>query len=159
PELTSEKFIAHPYSSKPGARLYKTGDLARYRPDGTIECLGRLDTQVKLRGFRIELGEVEAVLCRHASVGAAAVVVREDALGDPRLVAYFVPLAGRVVSPAELRDYVKEQLPSYMIPTAYVLMDALPLTPNGKIDRHALPVPDFAQVHARATFVAPTQPL
>jgi amino acid adenylation domain-containing protein len=141
PNLTAERFIPDPFSSTPGCRLYKTGDLACYRADGTLECLGRLDHQVKIRGFRIELGEIETQLARHPKVRDVVVVAREDRPGDRRLTAYVV---GRDVAPdsAELREFLLEILPEFMVPSAFVFMPALPLTPNNKIDRKALPRPD-----------------
>jgi len=140
PDLTAEKFMANPFG--PG-RLYKTGDLARWLPDGTIEYLGRLDHQVKLRGFRIELGEIESVLTEHPAVREAVVVARSDAPG-PRLVAYVVPKVhvAPAGEPAALREYLQRKLPDYMVPNAFVVLEALPLTPNGKVDRKALPAPD-----------------
>ncbi len=144
PELTAEKFIADPFSTQAHAKLYKTGDLARYFPDGRIEFLGRIDNQVKLRGYRIELGEIEAVLAKHPSLQAAVVVVREDNPGDKRLVAYVVPSTGIHPSASELRAYLKESLPEYMVPSAVIALDKVPLTPNGKLDRGALPPPDVA---------------
>ncbi|MFN9089425.1 MAG: non-ribosomal peptide synthetase, partial [Gemmatimonadaceae bacterium] len=142
PALTAEKFVPDPFSVERGARLYRTGDLCRWLPDGTVEFLGRTDFQVKLRGFRIELGEIEAVLRTHAGVRSAIVVARETSPGDTRLIAYYGPAdeqAGGVsVSPAALREHVKERLPTYMLPAAYVQLDTLPLTPNGKVDRGAL---------------------
>ena len=140
PELTAERFIPNPFDSEPGARLYKTGDMARYRADGSIECLSRVDNQVKVRGFRIELGEIESVLCQHPLVQDACVMVREDRAGDPRLVAYVVPRADESSSVKDLRKFVKESLPSYMVPMLVVL-ERLPLTANGKLDRRALPAP------------------
>ncbi len=145
PDLTSEKFISHPFSESAGARIYKTGDLARYLPDGTIECLGRLDFQVKVRGFRIELGEIESVLVSHATVQQAVVIVREDVPGDKRLVGYVVTLPNQTPTPTELRSLLKEHVPEYMVPTAFVFLDVLPLTPNGKVDRKALPAPDRSE--------------
>jgi amino acid adenylation domain-containing protein len=143
PELTSEKFIPHPFSDQAGARLYKTGDLARYLPDGSIEFLGRLDHQVKIRGFRIELGEIETILAQHPAVRDSLVIVREDIPGDKRLVAYIVAQEQldheQVVS--DLRGFVRAKLPAYMVPSAFVALEAMPLTPNGKVDRSALPVP------------------
>ncbi len=142
-ELTTEKFVSHPFDSRPGARLYRTGDLARYRPDGNVEFLGRIDNQVKIRGFRIELGEIEAVLSGQSSVQECVVIAREDVCGDKRLVGYVVPAAGSTINAADLREWVKGRLPEYMVPAAWVQMASLPLTPNGKIDRKNLPAPDY----------------
>ena len=139
PELTRERFIADPFSTEPGARLYKTGDLVKYRPDGTLEYLGRVDHQVKIRGYRIELGEIEAQIAAHASVSECVVLAREDVPGEKRLVAYTVGGNAR-----ELRAHVHAHLPEYMVPAAFVVLGAMPLTPNGKIDRKALPVPELA---------------
>jgi aspartate racemase len=141
PELSAEKFVADPFSSNPDARLYRTGDMARYRPDGVIEFLGREDDQVKIRGFRVEPGEIEDVLSRHASVREAAVVARAGESGEKRLVAYIVCAKGATVSDAELREYLKNQLPDYMVPSVFVMLDAMPTTPNGKVDRRSLPEP------------------
>jgi len=144
PELTAEKFIPNPFSGEPGARLYKTGDLARHRADGNIEFLGRIDDQVKIRGFRIELGEIEAVLHEHPGVRDARVIVREDVPGDRRLAAYIVP--AREPAPlVEICNDLKDKLPSYMIPILVTLKE-LPLTPNGKLDRRALPPPERTEV-------------
>jgi amino acid adenylation domain-containing protein/non-ribosomal peptide synthase protein (TIGR01720 family) len=143
PELTQEKFIPNPFSNYPDSRLYKTGDLGRYLPDGNIEYLGRIDNQVKLRGFRIELGEIEALLKQNEVVQVACVIVREDNLGDKRLVAYVVHQKEVALTPKELRQFLKEKLPEYMIPSAFVILESLPLTPNGKIDRRALPAPEY----------------
>src|SRR2546421_1328693 len=159
PELTAERFLPHPWSSEPGARLYKTGDQARYLPDGSIEFLGRLDQQVKLRGYRIELGEIEAVLSQHPAVGESLVLIREEVLGDKRLVAYVVAHSQQEISGSDLRNFLQAKLPDYMVPSAFVLMDAWPLTPNGKIDRHALPVPDGARSTLDSTYVAPRNPV
>jgi aspartate racemase len=155
PELTAEKFIPNPFSNEPGARLYKTGDLARYRPDGNIEFLGRVDSQAKIRGFRIELGEVEAALNQHRSVRETAVVVREDELGNNKLVAYIVTDRGQAPTVSELRSFLKLKLPEYMVPSAFMFLDALPVTVNGKIDRRALPVPDHSMPELEGAFVAP----
>jgi amino acid adenylation domain-containing protein len=144
-ELTAEKFIADPFSSQPQARLYKTGDLAKYLPDGNVQYLGRSDFQVKLRGYRIELGEIESVLGQHAMVLQAVVTVREDTPGDKRLVGYVVAEANQNVNASELRAWLKERLPEYMVPSAIVQLEALPLTPNGKVDRKNLPAPDYTQ--------------
>jgi len=145
PDLTAEKFIPHPFQDAEESRIYKTGDLARYLPDGTIECLGRLDFQVKIRGFRIELGEIESDLVKHPNVQQAVVIVREDIPGDKRLVGYIVALKNQAPTVHELRSLLRESVPEYMVPSAFVFLDALPLTPNGKVDRKALPVPDQSQ--------------
>ncbi|MBD2040985.1 amino acid adenylation domain-containing protein, partial [Microcoleus sp. FACHB-672] len=165
PDLTAEKFIANPFfdtgkdSVFTSNRLYKTGDLARYLPDGTIEYLGRIDNQVKLRGFRIELGEIEAALSQHPAVRETAVIVREDVAGDKRLVAYVVPseISDSALT-KELRHFLEATLPHYMVPSAFVMLDVLPLTTNGKVDRKALPAPDASTALAE-TFVAPRSPL
>jgi amino acid adenylation domain-containing protein len=154
PELTAKKFIPSPYSSGPGARLYKTGDLARYLPGGEIEYLGRIDQQVKIRGIRIELGEIEAVLSEHKLVEQAVVVARENQSQDKKLVAYFVPESDNGVTVTELRKYLRTRLPEYMIPQHFVKLDALPLTSNGKVDRQALPAPQEER-QIDETFVAP----
>jgi amino acid adenylation domain-containing protein len=138
PALTAERFLPHPFSDLPGARLYRTGDLARLLADGSIEFVGRVDDQVKIRGFRIELGEIEAALSEHPGVGEAAVVVRQDEGGEKRLVACFVPRSEAGATPGELRVFLKERLPDYMIPASFVTLDALPLNANGKVDRRAL---------------------
>ncbi|RKG93727.1 non-ribosomal peptide synthetase, partial [Corallococcus carmarthensis] len=137
PDLTSERFIPHPFSTEPGARMYRTGDRVRWMQDGTLEYLGRLDFQVKLRGYRIELGEIEAALRASPGVRDATVLLREDVPGLPRLVAYVTP----EVDTAPLRSHLQRSLPEYMVPAAYVALPVLPLTPNGKVDRKALPVP------------------
>jgi thioesterase domain-containing protein/acyl carrier protein len=159
PELTAEKFIPDPFSTAPGARMYKTGDLACYRPDGNIEFLGRADHQVKIRGFRIELGEIEAVLGQHPAVREAVVVAREDSPGEKRLVAYVVAEREPLPTTTDLRHFLKEKLPEYMVPAIFVLLDALPLMPNGKIDRRALPSPDRSRPELDKAFVAPRDDL
>jgi amino acid adenylation domain-containing protein len=151
PEETAARFIEDPFRTDPGARLYRTGDRARWRPDGTLEYLGRLDAQVKIRGLRIELGEIETVLNRHPAVREAAVVVREDPAGK-RLVAYVVA-AG--VGPDELREHVRRTLPVYMVPASFVALDALPLTPNGKLDRRVLTALVEAPIREGAAAAAP----
>jgi len=156
PELTAEKFIAHPFSQEPEARLYRTGDLVRYLPNGDIEFLGRIDHQVKIRGFRIELGEIEAVLRQHPGVNETVVVAREDVPGDKRLVAYLVPAREPAPTAGELRSFLKERLPEYMLPSALVTLREMPLTPNGKVNRRALPAPEQSELAARETLVAPT---
>ena len=155
PELTAEKFVPHPFSKEPGARLYKTGDLARFCPDGNLEFLGRIDHQVKVRGFRIELGEIERLLGQHRGVREAAVMVREDIPGDQRLVAYVVPATEAALTASQLRNSLKAQLPEYMMPSAFVLMDALPLTTNGKVDRQSLPAPDSDRPELEVVYQAP----
>jgi amino acid adenylation domain-containing protein len=155
PKLTEQKFIPNPFSNKLGDRLYKTGDLGRYLPDGTIEFLGRLDNQVKIRSFRIEVGEIEAELSQHPAVQQAVIVDREDRPGNKRLVAYFVPKQKQVPTPDELRRFLKEKLPDFMLPSAFVHLDVLPLTANGKVNRQALPVPDPSHMGNEVTFVPP----
>jgi non-ribosomal peptide synthetase component F/acyl carrier protein len=163
PDLTEEKFIPNPFSNELGSRLYKTGDKARYLPDGNIEFLGRIDNQVKIRGFRIELGEVEAAISQHPAVRETVVVAREDTPGNKRLVAYVVPKGEAVqetVLPTinELRSFLKTKLPDYMVPGAFVFLETMPLTPNGKIDRRALPTPDSSLRELENNFVAPSTP-
>jgi amino acid adenylation domain-containing protein len=154
PDLTAEKFIPHPFSQEPGSRLYKTGDRARYRSDGTIEFLGRIDHQVKLRGFRIELGEIEAVLKQYPQIREAVVMLREDQPGDKRLVAYLVADT-ESIDTREVSRFLKAKLPNYMVPAAFVPLLALPLTPNGKCDRRALPIPEVS-VNIATSFVPPS---
>ena len=164
PELTAEKFIFHSFQKSRGAkedqcdRLYKTGDLVRYRADGTIEFLGRIDNQVKLRGFRIELGEIEALLNQHPLVQVSVVVVRGDEPSDQRLVAYVVIQPDQALAITELSRFLEKKLPSYMMPRAFLLLEELPLTPNGKIDRRALPAFDTA-IHLEGSAIAPRDPV
>ncbi len=171
PELTQEKFIPNPFEDSLGSKLYKTGDLARYLPDGNIEYLGRIDNQVKIRGYRIELGEIEAVLSQHPRVLQVVVVVRSDHPGDKyltayvvtaqtltsdqRLVASVVPNQESAPTIADLRHFLKQKLPDYMMPSVYVILDALPLTPNGKVDRRALPAPEGLRLDLETEYVAP----
>ena len=143
PQLNAEKFIPNPFDKAKGSKLYKTGDLARYLPDGNIEYLGRIDNQVKIRGFRIELGEIEALLSQREDVQSSCVIAREDVPGNKIIVAYIVLLPQMTATISELRQFLKDQLPKYMIPNAFVILELLPLTPNGKIDRRALPAPEY----------------
>jgi acyl carrier protein len=160
PELTAERFIPDPFSREPGARLYRTGDLVRRLPDGRLEFLGRRDTQVKVRGFRIELGEVEAVLSQHPAFREAVVIARSDEAGGKNLVAYLVAAEGaQVPELAKLRSSLREKLPDYAVPTAFVFLDELPLTPNGKVDRAALPAPSRSSLDRACVYVAPRTPL
>ncbi len=159
PELTAEKFIAHPFSDDPTARLYKTGDLARHLPDGQIAFLGRTDHQIKIRGYRIEPSEIMSLLNEHPAIQTSLVVAREDTSGDKRLVAYLVFRPGSQVSSADLRSLLGTHLPDYMIPAAFVRLEELPLTPNGKVDRAALPVPDASNTLRDEAIVAPSTPL
>jgi amino acid adenylation domain-containing protein len=158
-ELTAERFGPDPFSEEPGARMYRTGDLARWLADGAIEFVGRSDRQLKIRGFRIEPGEIESVLEGHTGVRAAAITTREDDSGVPRIVAYLVGTGeGEPPAPDELRAFAAEQLPAYMIPTAWVLLDALPSTPNGKVDLDALPDPAFDRSSQAGELVAAATP-
>jgi surfactin family lipopeptide synthetase A len=154
PELTADRFILNPFSNDSGSRLYKTGDLVRYLPDGNIEFLGRIDHQVKIRGFRIELGEIEAVLRQNPAVQEAVVIGQEYDLHDKRLVAYVVPSQEQVFSTSELRHYLKQKLPDHMVPSAFVRLEAVPLTSNDKVDRRALPMPDGTR-SVEETFAPP----
>jgi len=164
PDATAASFIPHPFSEVPGARLYRTGDLGRWREDGTLEFLGRCDSQIKVRGFRVELGEVETVLRQHPLVRQAAVALGEGTPEQRALVAYVVPSRRpddpvRTNVPNELRGFLRERLPDYMIPADFVLLDAFPLTPNGKLDRRALPRPDRARPELESRFAAPRNPM
>jgi len=160
PELTAECFLPHPFSRQPGARLYKTGDVARYLPDGTIAFVGRLDQQVKLRGYRIELGEIETVLNQHPAVHECLVLIREEGSGDKRLIAYVLPeQSEQKPTVSELRTFLQRKLPQYMVPSAFVVLEAWPLSPNGKVDRHVLPVPEGLHLHLEMADVAPQNEL
>jgi amino acid adenylation domain-containing protein len=155
PATTAEKFVPDPFSTEPGARLYRTGDLSRYLADGNIEFLGRMDHQLKIRGFRIEPGEIEVVLGHHPGVQEALVLAHEYAPGDKRLVAYVVLQEESAPTVSAMRGYLKEKLPDYMVPSAFIILDSLPLTTNGKVDRRALPAPDQARPEIEQAFVAP----
>ena len=155
-DLTAERFVANPFATRANSRMYKTGDLCRWRSDGELEYLGRMDHQIKLRGFRIELGEIEAVLAKHPSVQQCLAMAREDAPGDQRLVAYVVPASGAAVEDEELRAHLKRSLPDFMLPSTFVELQQFPLTPNGKIDRKALPAPKYKDSEE---YTAPRSPI
>ncbi|MEH2206140.1 MAG: amino acid adenylation domain-containing protein [Nostoc sp.] len=157
PELTAEKFIPNPFSDE-AAHLYKTGDLARYLANGEIEYIGRIDYQVKIRGFRIELGEIEAAITQHPTVRETVVVVCDDSADSKRLVAYVVLQKEQILTTFELRDFLESKLPSYMIPSAFIILEALPLTPNGKVDRKALPIPESTQILS-SDIILPSTPI
>ncbi len=158
PELTAERFLADPLSNEPHARLYKTGDRARYLPDGQIAFLGRTDYQIKIRGYRIEPDEIMAALHEHPAVQTSLVVAREDIPGDKRLVAYLVLAPEAEVTARDLQDMLATSLPDYMVPATFVVLEALPLTANGKIDRTSLPVPDAINTLQDEVIVAPSTP-
>ncbi len=155
PEMTTQRFIPNPFNNKSRRVLYKTGDLARYLPDGNIEFIGRIDNQVKIRGFRIELGEIETALNQHPQVRESVVLARDDVPGDKRLVAYIVPNRESIPTIPQLRDLLKERLPEYMVPSVFVLLKEFPLTPNGKLDRRGLPAPEQVRPEFAGVFVAP----
>jgi amino acid adenylation domain-containing protein len=153
--MTAERFVPNPFSSEPGRRLYRTGDLVRYRRDGTVEFLGRADHQVKIRGYRIELGEIEAVLGTYSGLKNSIVIARSEPSGEKRLVAYSVVSGNSQPNRSEIRRFLEDKLPAYMIPTAFVFLDVFPLTPNNKIDRLALPAPGFARPDIETAYAAP----
>jgi len=155
PDLTANAFIPNPFGDQPGERLYRTGDLVRCLPDGNIQFLGRIDHQIKFRGFRIELGEIEAVLTSHPLVRDAAVVLHEPEPGNQRLAAYYVSAQGEELNSAELKDFLRKQLPEYMVPSLFTRLDQMPLSPSGKVDRKALPKPELVRDALSGTFVAP----
>jgi non-ribosomal peptide synthetase component F len=164
PELDAVKFIADPFSAEPAARLYRTGDLACYRPDGNIEFLGRLDQQVKIRGIRVELGEIEAALNQHPAVrDAIALVWDQEIRGrqgtDRPLVAYIALHPGESLTVGELQGFLREKLPAFMLPSAYMFLESLPINVSGKLDRRALPAPDLTRPDLTAPFVAPRTPV
>ena len=159
PELTAERFLPDPFGQGPGDRLYKTGDLARYRADGEIEFLGRIDDQVKIRGYRVEPGEVASSLGQHPDVRESVVVARGDETGTKFLVAYVVPRAGRTPPSFELRSFLKGKVPDYMVPSTFVSVESLPLTPSGKVDRRALPAPGASRPELERPYVAPRDAL
>jgi len=156
PQLTQEKFIPHPFKNDPQARLYKTGDLARYLSDGNIEFLSRIDHQVKVRGFRIELGEIESVIATYPGVKETVVIVREDIPNDKRLVAYIIPQQPELITSDDLRSFLNQKLPNYMIPNAFVFLATFPLTPNRKIDRSSLPAPQHSRSQLENLIAQPT---
>ncbi len=158
PELTASSFLPDPFAAEPGARMYRTGDLVRFRPDGRLEYLGRVDTQVKIRGYRIEPGEVESMLSRHPGLRECAVVAVTDPAGNKRLVAYVTPAQQPSPSPGELRRYLLERLPEYMVPSLFMLLEELPLTPTGKLDRRHLPEPNWEERISEKEFVSPRTP-
>jgi hypothetical protein len=157
--LTQARFFDNPFTAEDGDRLYRMGDLGRYLPDGTVEMVGRADRQVKVRGFRIELGEIEAVLRQHHGLQEAVVLAREDLPGQKRLVAYVVPAQEPAPISADLRGHLSARLPYYMVPSAFVTLDALPLTPNRKVDLRALPAPDELPSEIESAYTAPRNPL
>jgi len=155
PDLTCEKFIANPFTERLGDRLYKTGDLARYLPDGNIEFIGRLDDQIKIRGYRIEPGEIEAALTQHPAAKAAAVIARQVQPTEKSLVSYVVPKEGQALTSQGLQTFLRQKLPQYMMPAQFMFVASLPLTPNGKVDRQALPAPEAVELASRPKFVVP----
>jgi amino acid adenylation domain-containing protein len=159
PDLTEERFVSNPFSDAPGARIYKTGDRGRYLSDGSLEFLGRTDFQVKIRGFRVEPGEIETSLEKHPSVHKALVVAQEDGRREECLVAYGVSKHQQTLTPRELRGFLKQKVPGYLIPSAFVLLDRLPLTDGGKLNRRALPGPDWGGIDSESAYVPPNTPM
>jgi acyl carrier protein len=158
PELTAERFVPDPFSSRAGARLYRTGDMARYLPGGNLDFLGRTDTQVKIRGYRIELGEIESQLRQFPGIQESVVVVREDIPDDKRLVAYFTAQPDVAPTFNDLRDFLRAKLPEYMLPSAYVALESIPLNSNGKVDRRALPSPHLVGMRPEQEYISPRTP-
>jgi acyl carrier protein len=158
PDLTAEKFIPNPFSTEQGARLYRSGDLARYLPDGNSEFLGRIDNQIKIRGYRIEPGEIQTVLGQHPSIRESVVILREESAEDRQLIAYVVAISSTPISASELRTYLQQKLPQYMVPSVFIFLDSLPLSPNGKVDLKALPEPDTDRPELEKAFLAPRTP-
>lgn len=156
PEMTVEKFVIDPLDVQSNRRMYRTGDLARYLPDGNIEFLGRIDFQVKLRGFRIELEEIESVLNQHTQVQQAVVLVRGNRQEDKKLVAFVVPVKSNPLGANDLRAYLRSQLPEYMVPAVFVILDHIPLTPNGKVDRNALPETNGSRTDTEVAYLPPS---
>jgi len=160
PQLTAEHFIPDPFGKESGSRLYRTGDQVRYLPDGRLEFLGRLDNQVKIRGFRIELGEIEAALAQHPGVHSAVAAAVESKSGERRLVSYLIPTDhDRGPATSDIRRFIRQRLPEYMVPVSFVFMDAFPLTPNKKVDRKRLPMPEMSRLESEKQFVAPRNAL
>ncbi|MFH0962801.1 MAG: amino acid adenylation domain-containing protein [Planctomycetota bacterium] len=157
--LTAERYIQNPFPETADSRIFRTGDIVRYRPDGTVVCLGRADNRVRVRGFRIEPGEIEAALAEHPSTQEGVVTARQDPSGDDRLVAYVVSNVRPAPTAGQLRDFLRERLPDFMVPSAFVFLDAMPLTSNGKVDRKALPAPDLGRPELGVPFIAPRTPL
>jgi acyl carrier protein len=157
--LTSARFLPNPFRSEAGDRMYRTGDLGRYRPDGTVEYVGRDDGQIKIRGYRMEVGEIETILEQHPEVEATVVVCRAEIKNEKELVAYVVPNQMGAISLSNLRSFLMEYLPEYMIPTAWVFLESLPLTPNGKVDRRALPAPEHGRIDPITEYLPPRSPI
>ena len=149
--MTAEKFVPHPFSKAGGERLYQTGDLVRYKQDGTIEYIGRIDHQVKIRGYRIELGEIESALCEHSEINNSVVIANKDVNGYKYLSAYYV--SEKEIDISEIRGFLGKTLPEYMIPSIFIRMDSFPLTANGKINKDSLPDPMLEQISTGAEFV------
>jgi acyl carrier protein len=156
PDLTSEKFIPNPFDNNPGSRIYRSGDFARYRTDGSLEFLGRFDNQVKIRGFRVELREIEATMLSNPDVREAFAIAQEYEPEGKRILVYFSPAQDRKIIVSEIREFLKENLPYFMIPSHIILLSKLPRSPNGKIDREKLPLPNKSRPELREAYVAPS---